>query len=134
MRVALVIEQPGGTSSVAVGVVSRIGTQLAIEGVRQLSVSDSIAARAVRDVGWRTADTLMVLTTDGHSSIVMSLAQDGSTIAPVGPSGEDNLVEMAVAPGVVPFVRRANGEVLRYNADFRWSTLPATVSSLFYPG
>lgn len=134
VRVALVIEQPGGTSSVAVGVVSRIGTQLAIEGVRQLSVSDSIAARAVRDVGWRTADTLMVLTTDGHSSIVMSLAQDGSMIAPVGPSGEDNLVEMAVAPGVVPFVRRANGEVLRYNADFRWSTLPATVSSLFYPG
>lgn len=134
VRVALVVEQPGGTSSLAVGVVARVGAQLAIEGVRLLSVSDSIGARSVRDVGWRTADTLLVLTSDGHSSIVMSLTQDGSTVAPIGPSGEDNLVELAVAPGVVPLVRRASGEVLRYSADFRWSALQATVTSLFYPG
>lgn len=134
VRIALVVEQPGGTSSVAVGVVARTGGRPAVGGVRVLSVADSIATWSVRDVGWRTADTLLVLVSDGRTTTVASLAQDGSAIAPLGPSGEETLVELAVAPGVVPLVRSAAGAVLRYNADFRWSSLPAAVSSLFYPG
>lgn len=134
VRVALVIERPGG-STVGLGLVIRGAGTLAVEGVRELTVSDSeLAQRSVRDVGWRSADTLLVLAGDGRSTSVMSVAQDGSTLAPIGPTGEDALVELAVAPGVPAMVRSTRGELLRYNADFRWSSQPSVATSVFYPG
>ena len=134
VRVALVMRGAEGRTSVAVGTVAR-SEGLAVSQIRELSVSESaMAVREVRDVGWRSADTLLVLVSDARATSVMALAQDGSTLVPLGPTGTDALVELAVAPGAPAMVRTSDGLVMRYNADFRWSTQPSVATSIFYPG
>lgn len=134
VRIALVIRGAEGRTTVAVGAIGRDGG-LSVSGIRELSVSEStMAEREVRDVGWRSADTLLVLVSDARATSVMALAQDGSTLVPLGPTGTDALVELAVAPGAPAMVRTSDGLVLRYNADFRWSTQPSAATSIFYPG
>lgn len=134
VRIAFVMDGPGG-GTVALGVIVRAEDEVRVEGVRALSVTESeLTQRTVRDVGWRSADTLCVLVADGRTTTVMSVAQDGSVLAPIGPTGEDGLVELAVAPGVPALARSTEGELLRYNADFRWSAQQSSASSVFYPG
>jgi hypothetical protein len=108
---------------------------VSLEGWRELTVTTSSVGPAnVLDVGWRAPDSLLVLVADGRTTTVLAVAQDGSTVAPIGPSTTPDLVELAVAPGVPPMVRAANGDVWRYNSDFRWSLHTSGVASAFYPG
>ena len=93
----------------------------------------SLAQLTVLDVGWRAADSLLVLVSDGRTTSVLAVAQDGSTVVPIGPSAATDLVELAVAPGVPPMVRSAEGAVWRYNSDFRWSSHATGLTTIFYP-
>ena len=93
-----------------------------------------MAPQSVIDVGWRTPDTLLALASDERTTTVYAVVQDGSATTPIGPSNTAGLVELAVAPGVPPIVRSAEGDVSRYNADFRWTSQRMGASSVFYPG
>ncbi|MFV0451220.1 MAG: LpqB family beta-propeller domain-containing protein [Propioniciclava sp.] len=134
-RAALIVEEPGGSTEVGVAVVARSGGTARLEGLHTLSVSDSaVSHRSVIDLGWRTPGGLLVLVSDGVSDTVISLPQDGSVLTPIGPIADARLVELAVAPGVPAWLRTADGQLVRYVADFRWSTQEASVASIFYPG
>ncbi|MFP5416199.1 MAG: LpqB family beta-propeller domain-containing protein [Actinomycetes bacterium] len=135
-RMALVVQRPTGQRAVGLArVVRGADGAVSLEGWRELTVTTSSVGPAnVLDVGWRAPDSLLVLVADGRTTTVLAVAQDGSTVAPIGPSTTPDLVELAVAPGVPPMVRAANGDVWRYNSDFRWSLHTSGVASAFYPG
>lgn len=135
VRIALVVQRPGGQRVLGLARVAREDGRVTVDGWRQLEVATSpVASLSVLDAGWRTPDSLLVLAGDGRSTSVLAVAQDGSSVAPIGPASMTNLVELAVAPGVPPMVRTKEGDVWRYNSDFRWSLLTTQVSSVAYPG
>ncbi|MFT3877847.1 MAG: LpqB family beta-propeller domain-containing protein [Propioniciclava sp.] len=134
-RIALVIRTPGGNLEMGVARVVRTGDRVAVEGWRSIDVSrGSVAPLTVLDAGWRTPDTLLAVVSDGRTTQVFAVAQDGSNVTPIGPSALAGLTELAVAPGVPPVVRTADGEVWRYSSDFRWTAQASELSSVFYPG
>lgn len=134
IRIALVVARPSGERVLGLARVDRTGG-VAIAGWRELSVSTTpVSPVSVVDVGWRTADSLLALVGENRTTQVLAVAQDGSSIASIGPSSLADPVELAVAPGVPPMVRTSAGEVWRYNSDFRWSQHLTGVSSVFYPG
>lgn len=133
-RIALVVQRPGGQRVLGLGRIGESDAGIVVDGWRELNVaSGSLAQLAVLDVGWRAADSLLVLVADGRSTNVLAVTQDGSTVVPIGPTAASDLVELAVAPGVPPMVRSAAGEVWRYNSDFRWSTHATGLGAIFYP-
>lgn len=135
VRVALVVEDPDGTTGIAMGAIVRSGEKVSVEGLHTMSASETtVSQRAVIDVGWRSSESLLALVSDGETDTVVSLPVDGSTLSPIGPIPEARLVELAVAPGVTPWVRTSDGRLLRYLADFRWTTMDAAVTSISYPG
>lgn len=134
VRIALLVERPGGQQAVGVAVVVRGRDGVSVRDWRELRVSTtSVAKLAPLDVGWRAADSLLVLVNDGRTSTVQAVAQDGATIVPIGPTEADGLVELAVAPGAPPMVRASDGRVWRYNSDLRWSQHDVDLTSVFYP-
>lgn len=133
MRVALVVQRPGGQRVLGLARVVRDAGGVEVEGWRELTVSAALVTQAVLDVGWRSPDSLLVLLGDGRTTSVLAVAQDGSTDATIGPTGFSDLVELAVAPGVPPMVRTADGDVWRYNSDFRWSLLTSDAGAVLYP-
>lgn len=133
-RVALVVQRPGGQQVLGLARVTDADTLPVVDGWRELNVATgSLAQLTVLDVGWRAADSLLVLVSDGRTTSVLAVAQDGSTVVPIGPSAATDLVELAVAPGVPPMVRSAEGAVWRYNSDFRWSSHATGLTTIFYP-
>ena len=134
-RVALVVRRADGSSALGVARVVRTAAGVALEGWRELSVRglSNDVVNAI-DVGWRSADTLMALVGDSRGTTVIALHPDGSGAAVVGPSSMTSLVQLAVAPGVPPMVRDAEGAVYRYLADYRWSTYLTQATSILYPG
>ena len=135
VRVALVVVRPGGQQVMGLArVVRDDDAGVSIEGWRELHVATtSVAQLTPLDVGWRAADSLLVLVNDGRTTTVQAVAQDGATIVPIGPTEADDLVELAVAPGAPPMVRAAGGQVWRYNRDLRWSQHDVDLASVFYP-
>lgn len=134
MRIALVVQRPGGQQVLGLARIQRDGPDSVVDGFREVNVSTgSLAQLTVRDVGWRAADSLLVLVDDGRSTSVLAATQDGSTVVPIGPTATTGLVELAVAPGVPPMVRDAEGQVWRYNSDFRWSAHATALGAIFYP-
>lgn len=132
-RVALVVQWASGQRTLGLARV-RPGEPVTVDGWRELNMATgSLAQLTVLDVGWRAADSLLVLVDDGRSTSVLTAAQDGSTVVPIGPTAAQDLVELAVAPGAPPMVRSLEGEVWRYNSDFRWSQHAAGLSEIFYP-
>ncbi len=135
VRVALVVAKPSGGSVLGLARIVRTAAGVTIEGWREVAVGGSaMAPQSVIDVGWRTPDTLLALASDERTTTVYAVVQDGSATTPIGPSNTAGLVELAVAPGVPPIVRSAEGDVSRYNADFRWTSQRMGASSVFYPG
>lgn len=133
-RIALIVQRPGGQQVVGLARVVHDGADVTVEGWRQLSVATtSVAQLTALDVGWRAADSLLVLVNDGRTTPVQALAQDGATIVPIGPTDANDLVELAVAPGVPAMVRAADGRVWRYNSDLRWSQHDVDLAAVFYP-
>jgi hypothetical protein len=134
VRIALLVERPGGQTAVGVALVVRNQEGVSVQGWRELRVTTtSVAKLAPLDVGWRAADSLLVLVNDGRMSTVQAVAQDGATIVPIGPTEADALVQLAVAPGAPPMVRASDGRVWRYNSDLRWSQHDVDLASVFYP-
>ena len=132
-RIALVVERPGGQRVLGLARV-RMGERPAVDGMREINVATgSLAQLNVLDVGWRAPDSLLVLVDDARSTGVLAVTQDGSTVVPIGPTAAHDLVEIAVAPGVPPMVRSAEGEVWRYNSDFRWSRHATELATISYP-
>lgn len=135
VRVAIVAQRPGGEQVVGIARVEGDGPSLRIEGWRELEVSaTAVAPVRVVDVGWRSPESLLVLTGDAKSAAVLAVDQEGATVAPIGPTALTDPVELAVAPGVPAMLRTASGDVWRYNSDFRWSLHLQGVASVFYPG
>ncbi|MFV0405793.1 MAG: LpqB family beta-propeller domain-containing protein [Propioniciclava sp.] len=135
VRVALVIEDPGGATRVGVAVIVRNQDAPTLAGLHTLSASESaVSRRSVIDLGWRTPEHLLALVSDGTTDTVIAMPQDGSVLTPIGPISEARLVELAVAPNAIPWLRTSEGGLLRYVADFRWSTQEASVAGIFYPG
>lgn len=135
-RVALAVQRPGGQLVLGLARISHETDDEAVvvDGFRELNVATgSLAQLTVVDVGWRASDSLLVLVGDGRTTSVLAVAQDGSTVVPIGPSAATDLAELAVAPGVPPMVRSVDGEVWRYNSDFRWSPHASGLSAIFYP-
>ncbi|QIK73257.1 hypothetical protein G7070_14570 [Propioniciclava coleopterorum] len=134
VRIAIVVARPSGSRALGIARVDRA------EGVhvrewREVSVTTTPVSQAsVVDVGWRTPDSLLALVGESRTTQVLAVAQDGSSIASIGPTALADPVELAVAPGVPPMVRTAAGDVWRYNSDFRWSLLGSGTTSVFYPG
>lgn len=135
VRMALVVQRPWGQQVLGLARIVRDGAGIALDGWRTLNVAtSSVTPLEVLDVGWRAPDSLLVLVADGRATSVLAVAQDGSTVAPIGPSSTPDLIELAAAPGVPPMARTAAGVVWRYNSDFRWSQHAQDVTSVFYPG
>ena len=108
---------------------------VAVRSWRELSVATtSVASTSVIDVGWRTADSLLALVGEGRTTQVFAIAQDGASIAAIGPTAVADPEELAVAPGVPAMVRTTGGDVWRYNSDFRRSLHLTGASSVLYPG
>lgn len=134
LRIALVVQRPGGQQVFGLARIQHEGPATVVDGWREVNVATgSLAQFTVLDVGWRAADSLLVLVDDGRSTSILAVAQDGSTVVPIGPTATSGLVELAVAPGVPPMVRSAEGEVWRYNSDFRWSSHATGLGEIFYP-
>lgn len=133
-RIAIVVTRPSGARALGIARVER-GDQISVRMWREVNVATAPVSQAsVIDVGWRTPDSLLALVGEGRTTQVFAVAQDGSSIASIGPTTLADPVELAVAPGVPPMVRTFSGEVWRYNSDFRWSLLRTGTSSVFYPG
>lgn len=134
-RVALLIARADGGRTLAVARIVRDRGVIRVEDGRPLDVAEgAIGPVSVLDAGWRTPDTLLALVSDGRATQVLAVAQDGASVTPVGTVAGTNLVELAVAPGMPPVARAADGELWRYSSDFRWSAQPSDLSSVFYPG
>ncbi|MDO5535074.1 MAG: LpqB family beta-propeller domain-containing protein [Propionibacteriaceae bacterium] len=134
VRVALIVQRPGGQRALGLARVHRDGPEVIVDGWQELEVATtSVGQLAVLDVGWRAADSLLVLVADGRATTVQAVALDGSTIVPIGPTEAQDLVELAVAPGVPAMVRAAGGDVWRYNSDLRWSQHDTSLDAVIYP-
>lgn len=134
-RIAIVVTRPSGARVMGIARVVHGAEGVGIQEWREVSVSTTpMSQTSVIDVGWRTPESLLVLVGEGRGTQVLAVAQDGSSVAPIGPNALADPVELAVAPGVPPMVRTSAGEVWRYNSDFRWSLLGAGTTSVFYPG
>lgn len=134
-RIALLVDSADGEPALGIARIERSDGVPRVEGWREIDLSVASSARpTVLDVGWRTPDTLLALVEDGRTTQVLAVAQDGASVASIGPLGLTGAVELAVAPGVAPVVRTAEGEVWRYSSDFRWTSQPFTLTEVFYPG
>ena len=134
-RIALLIDSADGDPALGIARIERSDGVPRVEGWREIDLSlASSAPPTVLDVGWRTPDTLLALVEDGRTTQVLAVAQDGASVASIGPLGLAGAVDLAVAPGVAPVVRTADGEVWRYSSDFRWTSQASTLSEVFYPG
>ena len=134
-RLALVLRLADGRSAVGVGRIRRSGDELTVESWRELALTVTDGARPlVSDVGWTSAEELLVLHSDGRGAGVVSLDADGAELTPVGPVGLDDVVELAVAPGVPPMARMAGGQVYRYFSEYRWAAYLEDVAGISYPG
>ncbi len=134
-RIAIVVARPSGARVLGVARVDRGADGVRVQEWREVTVSTTPVSQAsVIDVGWRTPESLLALVGEGRSTQVLAVAQDGSSIASIGPTALADPVELAVAPGVPPMVRTAGGDVWRYNSDFRWSLMGTGTTSVFYPG
>ena len=134
IRVAIIVQRPSGEHVLGVARIDRTD-DVAVRSWRELSVATtSVASTSVIDVGWRTADSLLALVGEGRTTQVFAIAQDGASIAAIGPTAVADPEELAVAPGVPAMVRTTGGDVWRYNSDFRWSLHLTGASSVLYPG
>ena len=134
IRVAIIITRTSGQHVLGVARIDR-GEGVAVRAWRELSVATSQATpTSVIDVGWRTPDSLLALVGEGRTTGVFAIAQDGSSVAAIGPTAVVDAEQLAVAPEVPPMVRTAEGDVWRYNSDFRWSLHLSGASSVLYPG
>ena len=134
IRVAIIVQRPSGEHVLGVARIDRTD-DVAVRSWRELSVATtSVASTSVIDVGWRTADSLLALVVEGRTTQVFAIAQDGASIAAIGPTAVADPEELAVAPGVPAMVRTTGGDVWRYNSDFRWSLHLTGASSVLYPG
>ena len=134
IRVAVIVQRPSGEQVLGVARIDRTGA-VTVGSWRELSVATtSVASTSVIDVGWRTADSLLALVGEGRTTQVFAIAQDGASIAAIGPTAVADPEELAVAPGVPAMVRTTGGDVWRYNSDFRWSLHLTGASSVLYPG
>lgn len=134
-RIALVVRRADGRSVVGIAGIVRGVEGVRVVGWRQLAIHGvSNDPLDVVDVGWRTADALLLLVADGRGTTIISLYSDGSAPVVVGPPGAMDLVELAVAPGVTPVVRSADGRLYRYYADYRWTSFATEVQRIAYAG
>ncbi len=134
-RIALLTDSADGEPAMGVARIERSDGAPRVEGWREIDLS--VAATApltVLDVGWRTPDTLLALVEDGRTTQVLAVAQDGASVAGIGPLGVSAAVELAVAPGVAPVIRTTEGDLWRYSSDFRWTSQASTLTDVFYPG
>lgn len=134
-RIALLIDSEHGRPAMGIARIERSGGMPRVEGWREIHLSVATSAPlTVLDVGWRTPDTLLALVDDGRTTQVLAVAQDGASVAGIGPLGLSDAVELAVVPGVAPMIRTTRGEVWRYSSDFRWTSQASTLTAMFYPG
>ncbi|MGI5950839.1 MAG: LpqB family beta-propeller domain-containing protein [Brooklawnia sp.] len=113
--------------------------QLVIDGWRVQPVSTSRGlVTEFRDVGFIAADRMMVLGAVERDPqfMVYALDVDGAVVTSQGPLSDVDAVGMTVMPldnvGAVAVVT-ATSRGLRYEAQFRWSTLIEDVQDLAYP-
>ena len=135
-RVALIVKRADGRRVVGTAGVVRAGDgTIRVVGWLPLSIHGvSTDPLNAVDVGWRTSDLLMLLVADGRGTTIVTVHPDGAAPLVVGPASMADLVELAVAPGVTPVVRTADGHVYRYNADYRWSSFATDVEAIVYAG
>ncbi len=134
-RIALVLRLDDGRSALGVARIRRVGADCFVEAWRELVLTVTSGARPrVADVGWSSAETLLVLHTDGRGASVAAVDADGAEVTPVGPVGLDDVVELAVAPGVPPMALLAGGQVYRYFSEYRWAAYLDGVDAISYPG
>ena len=113
IRVAIIVQRPSGEHVLGVARIDRTD-DVAVRSWRELSVATtSVASTSVIDVGWRTADSLLALVGEGRTTQVFAIAQDGASIAAIGPTAVADPEELAVAPGVPAMVRTTGGDVWR---------------------
>lgn len=134
-RIALVLRLDDGRSALGVARILRSGPERLVEAWRELELTVTSGARPrVSDVGWTSAETLLVLHSDGRGASVAALDADGAELTPVGPVGLDDVVELAAAPGVPPMALLAGGQVYRYFSEYRWAAYLEGVTGISYPG
>lgn len=113
--------------------------QLTIDGWREQPVSTSRGqVTQLRDVGFISADRMMVLAAAERDPqfMVYSSDIDGAVVTSQGPISDVDAIGMTVMPlgnvGALTVVT-ATHRGMRYEAQFRWSTLIEDVTDLAYP-
>ncbi|MFZ1410550.1 MAG: LpqB family beta-propeller domain-containing protein [Micropruina sp.] len=134
VRMVVVVGQ-GPRTWVGLARIVRLGERISVEGWQSVGpLGAAQNSTEILDAAWDSASTLMLLSSSGGSTRVVSTDQDGAATRDVGPSDAADLTQLAMNPGVPGLILGSDGRLYRFYGEFNWGLMMAGVQAVAYPG